>query len=205
MDDTAGRMRALARRIEVLEQLVMRAVCLAVAGLLIAGCLVPFGYGTEAGEPVAPSVLTMPVHMLAAAGEPGGDTDELTFVVTATIGFAGLLLVVLAILGTLLVFARRDGGDGTLKLARILRALALIGTAAVLIFTLMYVGDREAVDGPGWGGVVLLVGVVAYSMLLSEPWRGLWHRPLTPVRQPPRATRSASAQPRDDSASSTGR
>lgn len=179
-DRTSTRLHDLARRVDSLESLLLRTWCAVVAALLIAGSLIPFGYGTERGEPFNPSVVTFPWRMIAnAGGEDGTDGPELAVGVLAIIGFLGLLAVVLAMLGTLTAVAGRDAGDGAVRFARVLRVLALIGAAVVLIFTLLHMNSKLPDTSPGVGGLVLLAGVIGYSALLVPGVRSLWHTPIS--------------------------
>lgn len=214
-DETRATIRQLKKRVDALEttlhNLAIRAGCAIVGILLVAGLLIPFGYSTERGEPFNPSVVSMPWRMIANAGEADTDGEELVFGILVIVGFLGLLAVVISMLCTLLVIVGRDASARAVRFARVLRVLAIIGAIVVLIFTVLHMNDKLPDTSPGIGGVVLLIGVLGYALLLTEPVRDLWNSPATATTRPLRerhlanARRSASAQPRDDTGSSTGR
>lgn len=197
-EETGRDLRALERRLDNIENLLLRAWCAVVAALLVAGLLVPFGYDGEGDgdERDSLAVLTTPFHAISGRSD-GADSDELAFGVLFVIGFIGLILVILGMLGGLLAVVGRDAGPRTPRVLRVLVTLAFIGTAVVLIFSAMAAGSDYGSAGPG--GLVLLAGVLAYLPLLKESSRHLWVRSEAPLTR-----RSASAQPRDDMRSSTG-
>jgi len=106
---------------------------------------------------------------------PSETTDG--FGTAATIGFLGLLLVVLLLCGVLVhSVLLGNGGEGA-RVRGVLGTLAIIGSVVATLFS--YVGlvsDEPDVSG-GVGPLVLLVGVIGAVVLLAHrPWQDLWIR-----------------------------
>lgn len=174
-------LRRIDERVRVVETLVLRAWCVLVGAVLALGVLLPFGHSTVDEEPVASSVITMPANLLAEYEGEGGDERRLVLLTVA--GFVGLAAVVVGMIVTLMLFWGRQGGDGLLKFSRVLLVLAAIGTAVVLLFTVFFINEDEG-GSAGFGGLVLLAGVLGYATLLRPPLTALWRLPAMADRPP---------------------
>ena len=103
------------------------------------------------------------------------------FGIAATVGFLGLLLVVLLLCGVLVSSVIWGNGQQGARLRNVIGTLAVIGSVVATLFSYVgWVSDEPDVSG-GWGPIVLLVGViVAVALLNHRPWQDLW------IQQPER-------------------
>lgn len=166
----------------------LRAWCVVIGTVLVAGALIPYAVEDPDSEhPISWSVLsTLPLASQEQSETEGGGSGEGVLFI---IGFLGLALVVVAMLVTLAPVMRRTAGRATLVTMRVLITLGAIGAVVVLLLTVMVLGDSSVQARPG--AVVLLLGNVLYGTLLAEPARRYWQAPVRAdhppaVRTPPR-------------------
>ncbi len=109
-------------------------------------------------------------------------SDMLPLAIAMVSGFAGLLLVVLLLLFVVLPSAaRRSMTDRTRRMAKVLSIVGTVGSAVVIMIGLFAL--RADDSSFGWGGVVLLAG-----MLLTFPFSSQGARPLLSAERNARGT-----------------
>lgn len=169
----------LRARVGRLERVLVGGYALIVGTLLFLGVWWPFltedsGGSDETRHTVMSFVFTAPLEQ--ATG------DALALGIATLIGFIGLLLVILlVILGVLPSAARRSMTDLVRRMAKVLSVLGTIGAGVVIIFGLISL--RADDSSFGWGGVILLVG-----MLLTFPFSSQAARPLVSAERENRVT-----------------
>jgi hypothetical protein len=168
--------RDLARldaRLHDLRLFILRLSAIVALALIAVGLVLPAWSEETDEKQVTARVLTAG---FMSASEP---VDG--FGTAATIGFIGLLLVVLLLCGVLVNSVIWGNGRESARLRNVIGTLAVIGSVIATLFS--YVGwasDEHGVSG-GWGPVVLLVGVIAaVAVLNNRPWHDLW------IQQPER-------------------
>ena len=156
-------------RVQDLRLFILRVSAIVALALIAVGLVLPAWSEEIDEEQVTARVLTV------GFVSPTESTDG--FGTAATIGFLGLLLVVLLLCGVLVNSVMLGiGGEGS-RVRGLLGTLAIIGSVVATLFS--YVGlvsDEPDVSG-GLGPVVLLVGVIAAVLVLHHrPWQDLWIR-----------------------------
>ena len=113
---------------------------------------------------------------MVTAGFMGLSQSFDEFAAAASIGFLGLLLVLLLLCGVLVNSVMAGNGHAGGSLVRgVIGTLAVVGSVIATLFSLIAAGSDESGVSGGYGPVVLLVGVIAAVVLLRyEPWQDLW-------------------------------
>lgn len=151
----------LETRVHRLERLLVGGYAAIVAALLALGLLVPFATD-RVGEDdeYALSVISF----LGSIGEVREPIDFAGILLLT--GFIGLLIVALLLIGTVIAAGRGLLSDRWRRISRILAALGIIGAVVVVIFSFM-AGSNRFGDF-GFGGLVLLAGMLGVLPLLSD-------------------------------------
>ena len=164
--------RQLAQQDAQLHELrlfVLRVSAVVALAIIAVGLVLPAWSEEIDEEQVTARVLT--VGFMTSSESTDG------FGTAATIGFLGLLLVVLLLCGLLvnsvILGNGRDGG----RVRGLLGTLAIIGSVVACLFSYVGLVSDEANNSGGVGPVVLLVGVIlAVLVLHHRPWQDLWIR-----------------------------
>jgi len=152
-------------RVRDLRVFVLRVSAIAALALIAFGLVLPAWSEEIDEEQVTARVLTV--------GFVTQTVDD--FGTAATIGFLGLLLVVLLLCGVLVNSVMLgNGGEGS-RVRGLLGTLAIIGSVVASLFSYVgWVSDEPNTSG-GVGPAMLLVGVIAAVVLLQhKPWQDLW-------------------------------
>lgn len=167
----------LGARVGRLEKLLVGGYALIVGMVLLMGLWWPFltedsGRSDEKVHTVMSFVFAAPLDQ--------STSDMMPLAIATVIGFVGLLLVVSLLLFVILPSAaRRSMTDRLRRIARALSILGIVGSAVVIAFSLIALSADDS--SFGWGGVVLLVG-----MLLTFPFSSRAARPLLSSEEEPR-------------------
>lgn len=159
-------------QIEGLRRGLLRGGAALVAVVLMLGLALPMYNDVVDDKPVTVRVLTAAFQ---AFGDPG-EGDDKAFSIVVGIGFLGLLIVVVMLIGILLFSVIGGAGRRRTALIRtILGVLACIGTVVALIFSVLgWSSDKSDADG-GWGPLVLLLGLVLTLVIIKRfSWQALW-------------------------------
>ncbi|MEZ2370293.1 hypothetical protein [Arthrobacter sp. RCC_34] len=165
----AGTIRELEARIARLERVAVGAYDVILGALLIAGLTVPIFTTRETrgdsrvDTPV--SVFTVIFQRGIAPDSSSGDDPALSALFM--IGFVGLLVVTVLLIVLLLVAAARALTVPLRRAGWILVTLGIIGAFVLLTFTMMAASNHES-DKPGWGAVLLMLGVLGVIPLLTR-------------------------------------
>ena len=157
----------LEAQVRDLRLVVLRASAIVALALIAVGLVLPAWSEETDDKQVTARVLTVGFMSLS---EPVGQ-----FGTAATIGFLGLLLVVLLLCGVLVNSVLAGNGREGARVRGALGTLAVIGSVVAVLFSYVgWVSDEPDVSG-GVGPVVLLIGVVAAVLVLHHrPWQDLW-------------------------------
>lgn len=178
-DSTAAALRRLENdlattrsQVEGLRRGLLRGGAVVAVVVLVLGLALPMYTESVDDKPVSVWVLTAAFQ---AFGDLGNGGDRALGIVGG-IGFLGLLIAIVMLIGILLFSV--IGGAGKRRYApirNILGILACIGTVVALIFSLIGWSSHESgVDG-GWGPLVLLLGVVPTLVIIKRvSWQALW-------------------------------
>jgi len=168
-DQEAGTARELGQRLARLERILVSVYALVLAALLIAGLSVPFftSRDTRGDSHVDTPVSVLRVIFKSGTAPSTDSSGDAVLSVLFTIGFIGLLAVVVLLLVLLAVAAAKALTVWGRRAGWILVMLGIIGALVLLTFTLMAAGNHEP-DTPGWGAVVLLLGVLGVIPLLTR-------------------------------------
>ena len=165
---TAWFVALLGAQVHALRLLLLRLSAIVAIALIAVGVVLPAWSERPEDEPTTVRVIT--------AGFMGLSQSFDEFAGAATVGFLGLLLVLLLLCG--LLVSSVMAGNGRAQGARVrgvIETLAVVGSVIATLFSLVAAGsDESGVDG-GVGPVVLLVGVIAAVVILRyRPWQDLW-------------------------------
>ena len=154
-------------RVHDLRLFILRVSAIVALALIAVGLVLPAWSEEIDEEQVTARVLTV--------GFVTQPIDE--FGTAATIGFLGLLLVVLLLCGVLVNSVMLGNGGEVSRVRGLLGTLAIIGSVVATLFSYVgWVSDESNTSG-GLGPVVLLVGVIAAVLVLHHrPWQDLWIR-----------------------------
>lgn len=162
LDDASAALAAVQQRVNVLENLALRTITIAVAALLAAGALVPFATDSNGSASIVTAVKTI------------SDSDDVgENQVLIMIGFVGLTLCTVVAIGLLFAMWRRTLGHAAVTMGSILVVALAIGALVTLVFTLRAEGlsDGEA----GYGLALFVPGIVGLAFTLVAPVRDLWY------------------------------
>ncbi|MFJ3956018.1 hypothetical protein [Arthrobacter sp. NPDC090010] len=101
---------------------------------------------------------------IAPSAEAGDDPTTSALFMT---GFIGLLVVALLVVIVLVFAACRALTTPMRRISWLLMTLGVIGALVLLGFTLRAAGAHQS-DSPGWGGFILLLGMIGISPLLTR-------------------------------------
>lgn len=140
--------------------------------VLVFGMVLPMYTNIVDEKPVTVRVLTAAFQIFS---DPGNGGYRALGIVVG-IGFLGLLIAIVMLIGILLFSVIRGAGKRRYaRIRNVLGVLACIGTVVALIFSLIGWSSHESgVDG-GWGPLVLLLGVVPTLVIIKQvSWQALW-------------------------------
>lgn len=170
--DLAAEVAVLHYRVLRLERALISLCCLGAAALLVLRTFLPMF--TEAGidEPdesvsVATIVDAGLANPGAAAllGEDSESSDSQALLIAFLVGFIGLaILVAILVLFVLPVVAAGQMAGGRRRFSRIVAVLGVVGSLAPVLLSLMAVGSEDS--DAGWGGAVLLAGMIAALVIV---------------------------------------
>lgn len=155
--------QTLAQRVERLERMFVTAYAVLAGLLLAAGVIVPYGSESPTeGEERSWSVLTS----IFTPYMPDSESDDTTFAVLTVIGFVGLLIVtVLTVAVVLIPAAARALNNRSRRAGRVVVGLGIAGSLVPCIWATGAISEVRA--EPGWGGLLLLIGMLAVLPLLG--------------------------------------
>ncbi|MGO4452705.1 hypothetical protein [Arthrobacter sp. RAF14] len=175
--------RELERRIARLERLMVSAYAVILGALLIAGLSLPIftARDTRGDSRVDTPVSVFSVVFKRGVAPEASSGDDPALSALFMIGFVGLLIVTVLLLVLLVIAACRALTIPVRRAGWILVTLGIIGAFVLLTFTMMAASSHES-DRPGWGAVVLMLGVLGVLPLLTRSAASMVSRPeATPV------------------------
>ncbi|MFC4138515.1 MULTISPECIES: hypothetical protein [unclassified Microbacterium] len=168
MTDQSIEIRELRARVDVLERMLVGTYALIVGVVLVLGLTLPLATTHAGGEDQQYwSVITTTLAPLNGADSPWGGIAWLLM----TLLILMIIITVLLLALTLIPAARRSLSDGLRVFGIVLTALGTVG--AVAIMAIIGASLRTETDDFGWGGPVLLLGMIAVLPLLSGALRSL--------------------------------
>lgn len=158
----------LARRVARLERILVGAYALVTAALLIAGLTVPFFTSRDTrGDSRVDTPVSVFVVLFKPGMAPADSGEDGTLSALFMTGFIGLFGVVLLLFILVALAAFRALRTPLRRAGWALVALGIIGAFVLLSFTLK-AASNHVPDTPGWGAVVLLLGLLAVVPLLTR-------------------------------------
>lgn len=156
----SAQLRELEERVHRLERSLLAVYAVAVAVLLIAGVAVPFFTETRTIDGEEETTVGSVVGTVFGLPAVDAEGSDMVLLVLTVVGFAGLLLVTAAlVLVWLPAIARGRVGPRMQTALRVLVTLGVIGSIVPCVVTLMSLSGRGN-SAPGWGGVLLLAGML---------------------------------------------
>jgi len=158
----------LARRVVRLERILIGAYALVTAALLLGGLTVPFFTSRDTrGDSHVDTPVSVAVVLFKPGMAPADSGEDATLSALFMTGFAGLFGVVVLLLILVALAAFRALRTPLRRIGWALVALGIIGAFVLLSFTLK-AASNHVPDTPGWGAVVLLLGLLAIVPLLTR-------------------------------------
>jgi MFS family permease len=173
-------LRILQRRVQTLEDLLLRLLAWGVALLLAVGLVLPYAPVTEESDEddVLPRLLTAGFRAVTYRNDEGeGDG----FSVAVGIGFLGLLALAVVAGFLLAVMASGFASERTVTAATTVGVLLVVGTGIAGLLLLFSLGSDNVEIEAGWGWPVFALGVAAFlAVTRSQTLRELWDPQLRP-------------------------
>ena len=175
--DLTAEVYRLHYRVLRLERALVPLCCLGAAALLVLGTFLPMFTETTAEDADEPfSVATIAGAGLSNSGaevllgEDSGSSDSQALLIAFLVGFVGLAIIVaMLVLVVLPIVAAGLMTGGRRRFSRIVAVLGLVGSLVPVLLSLIAVGPDES--DAGWGGAVLLAGMIASLVLVFAPGR----------------------------------
>ena len=160
---------ALQQRVGRLERLLENAYAAVVTVILMVGLIVPFFTEHDTtGDSFEDTPWSIARMVFAPPSPNDGSAGDAPVVVAIIIGFIGLAIVAIAVIAMAWSLANRDASTWRqLAFGRVLLTLGIIGSLVPVIFSAM-AASGESNDSPGWGGVVLLIGMLGAIPLFRQ-------------------------------------
>lgn len=175
--DLTAEVNRLHYRVLRLERALISLCCLGAAALLVLGTFLPMFTETTAEDADEPfSVATIAGAGLSNSGaevllgEDSGSSDSPALLIAFLVGFIGLAIIVaMLVLVVLPIVAAGLMTGGRRRFSRIVAVLGLVGSLVPVLLSLIAVGPDES--DAGWGGAVLLAGMIASLVLVFASGR----------------------------------